>query len=335
MENREVQDFLYFMTHSKSLSREQQKRRDELLAKSIVTQEAVSTENGVMKGKKQNVHSPKDTATFLSLFDRREGFKYLTHNYDNNNTTLNEMLKQVKKVYEEEIRGKNIPKSLVMLLYNFLNGGYWLDSMGNKKMDGYSDPSWLEWSQIHNDKHPITDIGGMETTIQSFRHTVRVVAPDLEQIINRISKELPSLHISMINLNKADFFTNVFVLNSRLLEIFKDIKDHAEDHNDVQVEYVPDISGQFFLHQIRISQFNSFSAKKIEDVLRKYNSTGGFFYENAEKLRGYCNWYVESLWDGMPFRWNILDDTDAKTIEIIDTKEVKGFTHVLTFYGKS
>ena len=123
---------------------------------------------------------------------------------------------------------------------------------------------------------------------------------------------------------------------SRLTEIFKDINDHADqEHKEIHVEYIPDISGEYFLHCIRITQLGSYSALDIETVIRKFKSSGGgFFYENAEKLNSYCNWSVESLWDGKPFRWNILDDTGVDEIEPIDFIDVKGFTHLLTFYQK-
>ena len=330
--NRDIKDFVYYMTHSKSLTRVQQSRSDSLFSRDMITPNKLK-EGNTKKEKKELIHSPKDTALFLSLFNRREGFKYLTHNYDNNSMSLSEMLQHIKIVYEEEKRGKIIPESLKSLLFNFLNGKYWLDSEGKKCTDGYWNSSWMEWSETNNGKHPITDIGGMETTIQRFRHTVRVIAPDLEQMVNRIAVKFPSLHISMSNLDRADFYTNVFILNSRLSEIFRDINDHAnQKHIEVFVEYIPDIVGAFFLHRIRITQIASFSAKSIEDVLRKYDSTGGFFYENAEKLKGYCNWSVESLWNGEPFRWNILDDTGVEKIVRIDADDVKGFTHILTFY---
>lgn len=281
-------------------------------------------------------HAPKDTAAILSLFDRRDGLKYLTHNYDNENITINEMLNQAKKVFEKNKRGKNLPNSLVALINHFIYGEEWVDANGETSNDGYGNPQWQSWSFLNGGKHPIMDIGGMEKTIQRFRHTIRIVAPDLKLIVKRIADRFPSLHVDMSQLESADFYTNVYILNSRLMEIFKDINDHAgQEHKEIHVEYMLDLSGDFFLHRILISQIGSFSAKRIKDVLRKYDSTGGFFYDNAEKLRGYCNWSVESLWDGQPFRWNILDDTGASTIEPIDSNRVKGFTHILSFYQKN
>jgi len=331
MNEKELQNFIYFLTHNKSLTRAQQKKRDALLARDL----GGTTEGPTPPPANQLIHAPKETATFLSLFNRREGFKYLTHNYDNS-MKLTDMLKQVKDVYEEGKRGKNLPLSLKALLHNFINGGEWFDAEGKKCADGYGNPDWISWSVNNEGRHPITNLGGMENTIQRFRHTVRVVAPDLEDYIKKIAERFPSLSFTLKKLDKADFYTNVFVLNSRLVEIVKDISDHeSQGHHDIQVEYTFDISEDFFtIHSIRISHLDSYSPKSIEDVLRKYESTGGFFYENAEKLKGYCNWSVVSLWDGKPFRWNILDDTGRDKIETVETSSVIGFTHILTYYQK-
>ena len=162
-----------------------------------------------LKKKDRAKHTPKETADFLSLFNRRDGFKYLTHNYDNNSVSLIEMLDQVKNVFKENLKGKNLPHSLWTLIYNFIYGKEWWDAEGEKTSDGFGNPSWIDWSLKNDGKHPITDIGGMEKTIQRFRHAVRVVAPDLEQIVKRITGKFPSLLIKTSNLDKADFYTNV------------------------------------------------------------------------------------------------------------------------------
>ena len=334
--DKDIQDFLYYMIHSKSLTREQQTKRDKLLVRGMITQNGSSEEKkSSKKEKKQIIHSPKDTAILLSLFNRRYGLKYLTHNYDKANMTYDEMLKNAKSIFEENKKGKNLPSSLIALINNFMYGKEWLDVNGKKCVDGYGNPLWLSWSLKNGDSHPITDIGGMEKTIQRFRHTIRIVAPDLDKLTRDITAKYPSLKVSMVNLDKADFYTNVFVLKSRLAEMIKDMYEHENQQYDrIEIVYEPDVSEDFFIHRLRITQFGSFSTLPIEAVLRKYKSTGGFFYENAEKLQGYCNWSVESLWDGKPFRWNILNDTVATEIESIDINAVKGFTHILTFYQK-
>ena len=61
---------------------------------------------------------------------------------------------------------------------------------------------------------------------------------------------------------------------------------------------------------------------------------GGAFNEIKKVFYGYCNWSVESLWDGKPKRWNILNDTDADEIDDMEDSNVLGFTHILTYFSK-
>ena len=109
--------------------------------------------------------------------------------------------------------------------------------------------------------------------------------------------------------------------------------DH-KDYKNIKIEFKPGFDGDYFIRQIIITQLGSFSQKHIDDVVGKFKSKGGFFAENADKLTGYCNWSVESLWDGEPFRWNILRDANTKEKEQIEKETISGFSHILTFYYK-
>lgn len=337
----EKYDFIKMMLSNRKMSINDKKRLVLLatreleqigVSKGSTTPQKKSDPTAEPKAKK---HVPKDTASFLSLFNRRDGLKYLTHNYDCDNMSLEDMIKQAKRVLGESKKGKTLPSSLVALISNFLNGREWLDYDGNKCTDGYGNPKWTKWSLDNGGRHPITDLNGMENVIQRFRHTIRVVAPDLLEIIEQITKKFPSIQVCQTNLDKADFYTNVLVFKARLTELFRDLQEHVNQGTQkIFIEYVPNIEGDFFIHQLHITQVDSFSTKSIEQVIKKFQSTGGFFYENAHKMFGYCNWSVESLWDGKPFRWNILDDSGANIIEEIDAEKVRGFSHILTFYQK-
>ena len=152
-------------------------------------------------------------------------------------------------------------------------------------------------------------------------------------MVEDIIESFSSYNFSLKNLDKADFYTKVMVVRNRLKEVSKDMADH-DAYKDILIEYKPGLDGDYFTRQIRITQKGSYSAKPIDEVISKYNIEGAFFYENADKLRGYCNWSVESLWDEKPYRWNILKDTDTKETEEIEKDAVPGFTHILTFYYK-
>lgn len=343
-------DFIIGLLNNPTLTVKQRERVNALLVKELstesVTEERVKEmiETAINSDefqqrrkkapeKKKGAHAPKLTADFLSLFNRRDGFKYLTHNYDSSGMSLSDMIAKVKLAYDEFPLKHNLPWSLRTLMTTFIDGGEWIDYQGKKCAEGYSTKSWQEWSEQNGNKHPITDIGGMEKTIQRFRHTIRIVAPDLQKMVEDIIESFSSYNFSLKNLDKADFYTNVMVVRNRLKEIIKDMADH-DAYKDILIEYKPGLDGDYFTRQIRITQKGSYSAKPIDEVISKYNTEGGFFYENADKLRGYCNWSVESLWDEKPYRWNILKDTDTKETEEIEKDAVPGFTHILTFYYK-
>lgn len=284
--------------------------------------------------KHPKIHNPKFTAEFLSLFNRRDGFKYLTHNYDNSGLTLEDVVNRAKIEFNRYNNSKDLPESLRALMNRFINGGgEWMDSEGKKCAEGYSTSNWHTWSVRNGNLHPIMDIGGYENIIQRFRHTIRVVAPDLQNIVESIEKNYPMFKFELINLNKADFYTNVYILRRGLSELIKDMADHKENNN-IRIEYKPGFDGDFFIRQIIITQMNSMSHKSITEVIDKFNSGGGSFYENADKITGYCNWSVESLWDGKPYRWNILKEDNVQDYEEIDKHNVLGFSHILTFYYK-
>lgn len=283
---------------------------------------------------KTKVHNPRFTADFLSLFNRRNGFKYLTHNYDTSGNTLTGMITQVRSVFKNYSNSTELPESLRALMNRFINGGKWYDYEGKECTEGYSSKTWYEWSEQNDGMHPIMNIGGFEIIIQRFRHTIRLVAPDLQYFAESIKDKYPTFNFDFINLKKADFYTNVNVLRCSLLEIIKDLTDH-QDYKNIKIEFKPDFDGEYFIRHIVIEQIDSYSLKPIDEVLEKFKSTGGFFSGNAEKLTGYCNWSVESLWDGKPYRWNILRENNVPEIEQISEQGVAGFTHILTFYYKA
>lgn len=283
---------------------------------------------------KTKVHNPRFTADFLSLFNRRNGFKYLTHNFDTSGNTLIGMITQVRSVFKNYSNSKELPESLRALMNRFINGGRWYDYEGKECVEGYSSKTWFDWSEQNNDMHPIMNTEGFEKTIQRFRHTIRLVAPDLQYFAESIKDKYPTFSFDFINLKKADFYTNVNVLRCSLLEIIKDLTDH-QDYKNIKIEYRPDFDGDYFIRYIVIKQIDSYSLMPIDEVLEKFKSTGGFFSGNAEKLTGYCNWSVESIWDGKPYRWNILKENNVPEIEQISEQEVAGFTHILTFYYKA
>ena len=102
----------------------------------------------------------------------------------------------------------------------------------------------------------------------------------------------------------------------------------------IKISYESSRDGDYKLCMIKITQYGSFSAKSLDEVLSKFNDGGGDFFSIKNILCGYCNWSVESIWGDKAIRWNILDDTDKEEIEELYSEDIPGFTHILTYYSK-
>ena len=70
------------------------------------------------------VHAPKDTASFLSLFNDPKGFKFLTHDFDPDlNMDYDKLMMQVREQFKEATAKYRIPKNLYALMSAFIYGG--------------------------------------------------------------------------------------------------------------------------------------------------------------------------------------------------------------------
>ena len=128
MEKKELQEFIYFFTHNKSLTRAQQLKRDALLARDYVGKE----DNSINITKPQSVTNSEvfkalsalETAQFFSLFNNPMGLKYLTHDFDSVNDgrpqTLESLYSQAKEILKE--KKNTLPFSLWVLINSYVEG---------------------------------------------------------------------------------------------------------------------------------------------------------------------------------------------------------------------
>lgn len=340
MERKELQEFIYFLTRSKQLSRAQQKKRDYLLARDSVQSNEDLTKN---EANKCNANSNKvfrllsaiDTAQFLSLFNDPMGFKYLTHDFDRINDgrpqSLDDLHKQATRLLEQ--REFVIPSSLWTPINNYLHGGKeWIDTFGKSHDSFILEEKWKEWS-VQNMMHPINN-PEFASEILSFRSTVRLVPPLLKDICYEAKKGL-LLKIEEEGTEKADFYTNTYVLYNVIKRIFAMMNRRVDKHPNVKVSYKrsSDSIGRM-VRKILITQFGSYALNPIDEVKGRISvdSEAGDFGSIRKALNGYCLWQVETMWDGKPLRWNILKTDEMNETEDIDIKSVEGFTHIFTFY---
>lgn len=341
----EKYDFIKLMLKSRNLSVNDKKRLVLLATREIEKKESVNQGDGinVSKGeknsKKEQVHAPKDTAAFLSLFNREDGFKFLTHDFDpDSEMEYDELIKSVISTFNSAAQEYTIPASLYAFMKNVLFGGKeWIDCNGTKHKEHYSCKEWIQWAK-ENPKIHILSNESINKIIMAFRSTIRLVESSrtidsrIETIIKRQKKV--DLSISTVHLEEADFYTYVFFLEKGIGLILSDMSKYSADCKNVQISLNTSLDGDYKLWTFKITQYGSFSSKSLQDVQNKCNEGGGDFFTIRKYFRGYCNWSVESKWAGKGLRWNILDDTGKEETEELYSDNIPGFTHILTYYSK-
>ena len=344
MNQKEIQNFIYFMNHNKRLSHQQQLRRDRLMVRDYANK-GLETDS-ITTPKKWHPLKAKDTALFLSWFNDPMKFKYLTHDYDPEEDgrphNIEELRKQVTDILHHNTL--EIPKSLKDLMAGFTTGTYWLDYTGEKHFSSWSDPKWTQWEKTfekpcHPRNNPI-----FRKEIDLFRSTSRLVAPELEEMINDLKPKY-NLEIETEGLQKGDFRTNTLTLLNSIKRILKMMEDQAnrmankkngtDSLRKVKISYKREYSeDNVMLRTITITQYGSYPSKELEADIDKLK-TGtepGDMGSIRKMLNGYCNWSVISKWAGNSYRWNIINDMGKPEKEPLDETQVVGFTHVLTYY---
>ena len=339
MEKKELQEFIYFFTHNKSLTRAQQLKRDALLARDYVGKE----DNSINITKPQSVTNSEvfkalsalETAQFFSLFNNPMGLKYLTHDFDSVNDgrpqTLESLYSQAKEILKE--KKNTLPFSLWVLINSYVEGkNSWTDTFGKVHNSFINDSDWKKWS-VQNKLHPICNTD-YSKEILSFRSTVRLVSPLLNEICDNAKKGL-SINVKEEKLERAYFYTNTYILYMVIKRIFCMMNRRADKCPEVSISYkrTTDSQGRM-LRQIIISQIGSYATQPIDDIKEKLisNNEAGDFGAIRKSLNGYCLWQVESLWDGQPLRWNLLKTDGMQETDVISKDSITGFTHILTYY---
>ena len=112
------------------------------------------------------VHAPKDTASFLSLFNDPHGFKFLTHDFDpDSNMNYDKLMTQVREQFKKATAKYRIPKNLYALMSAFIYGGTdkdgkartWMDCDGNFHKENYTSKEWVEWSANNPNAHLLSN----------------------------------------------------------------------------------------------------------------------------------------------------------------------------------
>ena len=290
--------------------------------------------------RQESFHRPKDVADFMNLFNDIEGLKYLIHSYDNPDEIfqIDEFLIKQKIIFEEKSKEFKIPKDLFTIIsqFAFTQSPKW--GYRNLIHEGWSRPTWIEWSQKQGD-HPMKN-PEFERVIIRFVKLVRVEAPQLEEYLkNWLKEKLGDTYetfeeeLKIIDCEKAYFYTNVDHFKIAIGHILDGIKKRLEKSKKVHISYHRGTEGDYKKTIIRICHFKSYPPRPVDDVISEIPSGKGDLYEVYVKLRGYCHWEIETRWDNHNVRLSILNEEDTiKAIPLDESLKMDGFTHILTFY---
>lgn len=284
------------------------------------------------------IHKPKDVADFMYLFNKRDGFKYLTHDYDGEGKfEIEVFLKNAKELFDIQTKKLSIPKDLYAIVnqFAFSDKPEW----GNKTKQGFSLQKWINWSK-ENNLSPIRN-KGFEAVINKFRNLTRVESPDLKKIIDDLKSDIfrdLNFDITLNRLDKADFYTNTNTFKTAIKSIFEVIykkRKIAKGSNKLSIEYKGLLVDNYYEVQLIITHFNSYPTKDFEQLLEEWRGYKGAIGEIKAKLFGYCDWSIETRLEGGCYRINLLKEDSTPDFEKIDCKIVDGTKHILKYYYKT
>ncbi len=97
------------------------------------------------------LHRPKETKSFLSLFNNSEGLKYLTHKFNDGKRDYNSFIELCKNEFNKgKIDFPNVPDAVLRRIeeFSFATNPEWYVRKGNEKFfpkKGWAEASFIEW----------------------------------------------------------------------------------------------------------------------------------------------------------------------------------------------
>ena len=342
------QQLLGFFLKNKTLSASQRNKFMELLdtIHYVSTNSNKHSENivgPIEQNAKYNVkfnemriaHDPATTARFLSLLTNPNGLKFLIHDFDPEiNITIQDMISNALEILVS-YRLLSINHSLLNLISGFVNGPKWIDYKNNSHKFHLNSETIKLWEDMYPQIHPSIS-NKFCHEFQKFRNTLWISKPQLLKILNYIvnkNKFLHELKIETVKLDKADFYTNVFVLVKYILNsVLRDIS-RRDNNARVKVCYERSAWNEYRLCSIRVTHLGSV-ADSLFVVKERIRNKGGAMFNLMSSCKGYCDWTIEAKFEDGAKRWRILNYRNLPEFENLDENQVEGFSHIFTFYKK-
>lgn len=286
-------------------------------------------------------HKPIDVTRFLLNFRASEGLKFLTHDYDKTDSLFDyaDILKVAKKEFEDLSSQFIIPPNLWARINQFAFGDpnkIWrFDKVIYKH--NWKSPELLSWIDANPHTHPIKNEDFEKGFITPFKKSIEIKAPELENIFkNKLAENLGSKYISfdikMLDLNTANFYTNVDAFQVGISYLIKAIKQRFSNSNKLRIEFSRKADAEGRKRIIKIIHIGSECNKPLD----KNELFQGDLLEAEKAFFGICDWSIISKSpDDSVNVLNVLFDISSAKVpkEKIDDSLIEGFTHILTFYS--
>lgn len=289
---------------------------------------------------------PKETKLFLSLFNNSGGLKYLTHKFKDEKPKYSDFINLCKDEFQKgKIDYPNVPNALLRRIeeFSFSETPEWFIRKGNKKIlprKGWAESSFVEWYSQKINIHPGYDSKWNKEMIIPFKESIEVRAGNLNYIIEDAlneslgdSKNNFIVNQNTINIETAEFYTDVDSFKFALLHIFSTIKDRSDKNFcfEININYInKSLTGGVYKTLI-ITHIDSEPTKKSNDK----DFIKGDLKTIQRKLWGLCNYQIQGKFPDGYKSITILTDNDDEKLNLvteINPKNIKGFTHILKFY---
>jgi hypothetical protein len=340
---RDKYNFILNLIKNKKLNTSQKERVLKLTV--LEAQKEGEKNNDREISKHKIIRNPKHVADFMNLFNKRDGLKYLTHDFDESSDfDIEKFLGEAKELFQKKARKElQIPQSLYAIVEAFaFENKEWTSTSEDYKTKithttGWASQEWRNWSN-ENKLHPIHNLD-FEKIISDFKRITRIERNNLPKLLKTcidevFGSEKEKFEFQIEDTEKADFYSHVDSLKEAIITVFEEVKKRGNttDKKKISVRYQRVTIDSYYLRKLIITHHNSFPEKELKILVSEWKEKGNMG-KILTKLNGYCHWSVETIIENTPKKINILKEENAPEDETIKSNP-EGFTHVFTFYYK-
>lgn len=371
MEQKELQEFIHFLTRNKQLSSAQQRKRDALLVRDYVHSLASPVlASPIDENEIKKTHNPRIIMSFLRQFteNKTQALKYTTHYWDKNSDgryvydSFDDFKSQYLHILNDEsnrpissIEGLTYEDHLYQLVWNFLvpditkewsqyniKVGYnkylkaWMDK--NSNMQPFSMPL----IDLPESIRPKSSINGKQLiyfsdVVNVFKRCIEFRDNDLYFTVKRIFSESPDFVLnreSFETLRGRSFYTDTELVTNALRVIASNIFQRPQFPNlDIQCK----LELRNRIISLRITQIGSYADKDLNDPKITGTNQNGDLTRIISFLQNLCDFSIISRFrdngELKCLRIDYLSNSSSRRISIVDESECHGFSYVLNFYN--